>query len=141
MNGAEAREVFAKARVARLATLTPDGAPHIVPICFALDGDVIYSAIDDKPKSTTHPQRLRNINSDARVAVLADHYDERWEELWWVRADGRARVVSAGEQAVALLAQRYEQYRARPPRGAMIVIDVERWSGWRHPPATERAPS
>ena len=74
MNEAEAREAFAKARVARLATLTPDGAPHIVPICFAVDGDVIYSAIDHKPKRTTHLQRLRNINCDARVAVLAEGY-------------------------------------------------------------------
>jgi PPOX class probable F420-dependent enzyme len=130
MNEAEARETFAKARVARLATLNPDGGPHIVPICFAVDGDVIYSAIDHKPKRSAHPRRLRNIMRDARVAVLADHYDDHWETLWWVRADGRARVVSAGEQAVALLARRYEQYRERPPRGEMIVIDVARWSGW-----------
>ena len=130
MNETEAREAFATARVARLATLTLDGAAHIVPICFAVDGDVIYSAIDHKPKRTTHPKRLRNINRDARVAVLADHYDDHWENLWWIRADGRARVVSAGEQAVALLARRYEQYRERPPRGEMIVIDVTRWSGW-----------
>ena len=130
MNESEAREAFAKARVARLATLSPHGAPHIVPICFAVDGDVIYSAIDHKPKRSAHPQRLRNIMRDARVAVLADHYDDRWENLWWIRADGRARVVSAGEQAVALLARRYEQYREQPPRGEMIVIDVTRWSGW-----------
>lgn len=139
MNEAEAREAFARARVARLATLTPPGAPHIVPICFALDGDVIYSAIDDKPKRTADLQRLRNISSDARATVLVDHYDDHWEQLWWVRADGRARVVSAGEQAIALLARRYEQYRTRPPRGAMIVIDVERWSGWGNPVATDRA--
>ena len=131
MNAAEAREAFASARVARLATITPAGAPHIVPICFALHGDVIFSAIDHKPKRTSHPQRLSNISSEARVAVLADHYDEDWEKLWWVRADGRARVVSAGEQAIALLARRYEQYRERPPRGEVIVIDVLRWSGWR----------
>jgi PPOX class probable F420-dependent enzyme len=130
MNEAEAREAFAKARVARLATLNPDGSPHIVPICFAVDGDVIYSAIDHKRKRGTHLQRLRNINRDGRVAILADHYDEHWEHLWWIRADGRARVVSAGEQAVALLARRYEQYRERPPRGEMIVVDVARWSGW-----------
>lgn len=136
MNQAEARETFAKARVARLATLAPDGAPHIVPICFALEGDVIYSAIDHKPKRSAHPQRLRNIICDSRVAVLADHYDDRWENLWWARADGRARVVSAGEHAVALLMRRYEQYRQRPPRGEMIVIDVERWSGWENPAGT-----
>jgi PPOX class probable F420-dependent enzyme len=130
MNEAEARERFAKARVARLATLNPDGAPHLVPICFAVDGDVIYSAIDDKPKRSAHPQRLRNINRDGRVTVLADDYDEDWQKLWWIRADGRARAVSAGEQAVALLARRYEQYRERPPRGEMIVIHVARWSGW-----------
>ena len=133
MNEAEARETFAKARVARLATLTPHGAPHIVPICFAVDGDVIYSAIDHKPKRTPHPRRLRNINRDARVAVLADHYDDHWENLWWVRADGRGRVVSAGEQAIALLARRYAQYRERPPRGEMIVIEVASWSGWGNP--------
>ena len=136
MNEAEARETFAKARVARLATLTPNGAPHIVPICFAVDGDVIYSAIDHKPKRSAHPQRLRNINRDARVAALADHYDDDWENLWWVRADGRARVVSAGEQAVALLARRYEQYHERPPRGEMIVVDIARWSGWSSRAAT-----
>jgi PPOX class probable F420-dependent enzyme len=136
MNEAEAREVFATVRIARLATLNPDGAPHIVPICFAVDGDVIYSAIDHKPKRSAHPQRLRNILRDERVAILADHYDDHWENLWWVRADGRARVVSAGEQAVALLARRYEQYRERPPRGEMIVVDVARWSGWSSRAAT-----
>ena len=133
MNETEAREAFATARVARLATLTLDGAAHIVPICFAVDGDVIYSAIDHKPKRTTHPQRLRNINRDGRVSVLADRYDDRWENLWWVRADGRGRVVSAGEQAIALLARRYAQYRERPPRGEMIVIEVASWSGWGNP--------
>ena len=133
MNESEAREAFAKARVARLATLTPDGAPHIVPICFAVDGDVIYSAIDHKPKRSSHPRRLRNIMCDARVAILADHYDDKWENLWWIRADGLARVVSAGEQAVALLARRYEQYRQQPPRGEMIVIEVASWSGWGNP--------
>lgn len=135
MNETEARAVFANARVARLATLTPGGAPHIVPICFALDDDVIYSAIDDKPKRTKDLQRLHNVASDARVAVLADHYDESWEELWWVRADGRARVVSADEHAIALLARRYEQYREHLPRGDLIVIDVQRWSSWGNPPA------
>jgi PPOX class probable F420-dependent enzyme len=133
MTQAQAREAFARARVARLATLTPSGAPHIVPICFAVERDLIYSAIDEKPKRTPHPQRLRNIDHDARVAVLADHYDDNWERLWWVRADGRARVVSANEHVIALLAGRYEQYRERPPRGETITIDVERWSGWGNP--------
>ena len=106
MKEGEAREAFAKARVARLATLTPDGAPHIVPICFAVDGDVIYSAIDHKPKRTTHPQRLRNINCDARVAVLADHYDDHWENLWWIRADGHARVDRQHHEDHAVLVRR-----------------------------------
>jgi PPOX class probable F420-dependent enzyme len=136
MNETDAREAFARARVARLATITPDGAPHIVPICFAVQGNVIYSAIDHKPKRSAHPQRLRNINRDGGVAVLADYYDDQWEDLWWVRADGRARVVSAGEQAIALLAHRYEQYHEHPPRGEMIVIDVAKWSGWGNPAGT-----
>src|SRR5947207_9112063 len=86
----EARRRFAAAVVARLATVTPDGRPHIVPVTFAVDGDVIYSAVDAKPKTTTRLARLRNIAAEPRVAVLADHYQADWDRLWWARADGAA---------------------------------------------------
>ena len=130
----EARALFATARVARLATVGRDARPHLVPIVFALAGDAIYSAVDAKPKRTTALKRLANIARNPRVALLADHYDDAdWGALWWVRADGVARVVEGAdaERAIALLRERYEQYRADPPRGPVLAIAVERWSGWR----------
>jgi PPOX class probable F420-dependent enzyme len=128
-----ARELFASAAVARLATVGADGAPHLVPLCFAVVGDVVYSAVDDKPKRTTELARLANIAAEPRVALLADHYDGDWTRLWWVRADGHARIVTAAdERALALgaLAAAYTQYAVRPPQGPVIGIEVRRWSGW-----------
>jgi PPOX class probable F420-dependent enzyme len=128
-----ARELFAAAAVARLATVGADGAPHLVPVCFAVDGDVVYSAVDDKPKRTTDLARLANIAADPRVALLADHYEDDWTRLWWARADGHARIVTAAdERALALeaLAAAYTQYAARPPQGPLIGVEVHRWSGW-----------
>src|SRR5215472_5832016 len=90
----EARRRFGSARVARLATVTPDGRPHIVPVTFAVDGEMIYTAVDAKPKSTTDLRRLDNMRAHPDVAVLADHYADDWTELWWVRADGRAEIVA-----------------------------------------------
>ncbi len=137
MNAAEARERFASARVARLATVAVAGTPHLVPICFAmLSADVIASAVDHKPKRTASLQRLANIEANPCVALLADSWSEDWSQLWWARADGLARVVGSGEapqlreRAAAELALKYPQYGARPPSGELIVIDVQRWSGW-----------
>ena len=125
-----ARERFATARVARLATTGADG-PHIVPIVFALAGDTIYHAVDQKPKRTTALKRLANLRADPRASVLADAYDEDWRRLWWVRADGTARILEPGHaEAIELLAQRYEQYREAPPQGPVVAIDVSRWSQW-----------
>ncbi len=131
MGPAEARERFARAAVARLASVGPDGRPHIVPIVFALEGETIYSVVDEKPKRSIRLKRIENLREHAAAAVLADFYDEDWARLWWVRADGRARVLDPGEQeaarAVALLAARYPQQRAA---GAVLAVDVERWTGW-----------
>jgi PPOX class probable F420-dependent enzyme len=127
----DARRLFAEARVARLATVTEAGRPHVVPVTFAVHGGHIYIAVDAKPKTTRNLRRLRNIRGDPRVAVLADHYDEDWASLWWVRADGLAVIEEDQIEApVALLAARYRQYRDNPPRGPVIDITVERWSGW-----------
>jgi len=133
-----ARERFAAARVARLATAGADGVPHLVPIVFALDGDVLYSAVDAKPKRTASLRRLANVAANPAVAVLADHYDEDWSALWWVRADGRGRVLTRDDPAVAaeveqalhLLEGRYAQYRQAPPPGPVLRVTVTRWSGW-----------
>jgi PPOX class probable F420-dependent enzyme len=128
-----ARQLLASARVARLATVTPDGRPHIVPVTFAVDGDHIYTAVDAKPKTTRDLQRLRNIQATGHAAVLADHYDDDWAALWWARADGQAGLI--GETRLmagplALLAGRYPQYREAAPAGPVIDIQVRLWTGW-----------
>ena len=134
MTEEEARRLFATAEVARLATVGPDGRPHVVPIVFAVAGDTIYSAVDHKPKRTTALKRLANVVENPSVAVLADHYERDWRRLWWVRADGTGRVLEPGDEearsAVALLADRYPQYRERPPAGPVLAVDVKRWTGW-----------
>lgn len=129
----EARDRFAAARVARLATTGRDGQPHVVPITFAVDGDRVYTAVDHKPKTTTNLRRLRNIADNPRVALLTDHYTEDWGKLWWVRVDGRASIITedlATRRPLDLLAERYEQYRDARPAGPVIVIDASRWTGW-----------
>ena len=132
MTPAEARERFAAARVARLATADAGGRPHLVPVVFAVDGDRVYTVVDAKPKRTTALRRLRNVAENPWVALLVDHYDDTdWDALWWVRAEGRGRVVEAdapeARRAVDLLRARYPQQVAV---GAVLAVDVDRWSGW-----------
>jgi PPOX class probable F420-dependent enzyme len=124
-------ELFATARVARLATVDATGAPHVVPMVFAVVGDRIHTAVDSKPKRTRALRRLANIAAEPRVTVLADHYDEDWTRLWWVRADGTARVHDGDAEALAALTARYPQYREAAPAGPFIEITVARWSSWR----------
>ncbi|MEV4343197.1 TIGR03668 family PPOX class F420-dependent oxidoreductase [Actinoplanes sp. NPDC049596] len=121
---------FGTAPVARLATVGPDGAPHLVPIVFALTGNVIVSAVDGKPKTTRALKRLRNIAAEPRVSVLADHYDADWTNLWWVRADGAARVRDDAPPGLPALIAKYQQYREAPPAGPYLEITVERWVAW-----------
>ena len=132
MSPGEARERFAAGRVARLGTADSSGRPHLVPVVFAVDGDRVYSAVDAKPKRTQALKRLANVRENPAVTLLVDHYDDAdWDALWWVRADGRGRVLESdhpeAERAVALLRERYPQQRGA---GAVLVVDVERWSGW-----------
>jgi PPOX class probable F420-dependent enzyme len=138
VEAADARARLAGARVAHLATAGADGRPHVVPMTFALLGDAtLVSAVDHKPKRTTALRRLANIAANPQVAVLADHYAEDWTQLWWVRADGTARVNGPEEEpdlrgrALTALSERYPPYRDHPPAGPLVVIDVTRWSGWR----------
>jgi len=131
----EARRRFAAAQVASLATITPDGFPHVVPITFALEGERIYSIVDAvKPKSSQSPARLRNIEANPRVSILVDEYRDEWSQLWWVRADGIARSVADGpgwEWAIGILRAKYRQYQAVGLEfGPAMIVDVERWIGW-----------
>jgi PPOX class probable F420-dependent enzyme len=129
----EARRRFAQARSARLATVSASGQPHLVPVTFAVDQDMIYTAIDAKPKSTRLLRRLSNIGANPAVCLLADHYADDWSQLWWARADGTAAVVSDPAEMAApigLLTERYRQYKADPPQGPVIAVQVSRWQGW-----------
>jgi PPOX class probable F420-dependent enzyme len=105
-----------------------------VPITFALEGSRIVTAVDHKPKRSTRLKRLDNIAAEPRVAVLADHYEEDWSRLWWVRADGTAVLVEPDDprhqEAATLLAAKYEAYRQHPVAGAVIDIRVSGWSAW-----------
>jgi PPOX class probable F420-dependent enzyme len=112
-----------------------DGQPHLVPVTFAVDGDgdLIYTAVDYKPKKSASLHRLRNIRENPRVALLADYYDDDWNALWWVRVDGWASVVEDErglQDPLDALAERYPQYREKRPPGPAIVIQADRWKGW-----------
>jgi PPOX class probable F420-dependent enzyme len=143
LDGARCRELLATARVGRLATVRPDGRPHVVPCCFAVSGSRVWTAVDAKPKSTARLQRLANVRSHPWASLLVDHYEDDWDALWWVRVDGPAAVVEAGggggadadakrdrEEALAALAAKYPQYAAAPPDGPVVGLAVERISGW-----------
>jgi PPOX class probable F420-dependent enzyme len=130
---ARCRAHLAAARVGRLATVRPDGRPHVVVCCFAVEGDWVWTAVDAKPKSGAPLQRVANVRAHPRASLLVDHYEEDWDRLWWVRVDGAAAVLEIGneeERAIAALTARYPQYeRARPP-GPVIAITIERITGW-----------
>lgn len=121
------------ARVGRLATMTPESRPHVVPCCFVLDGDTVWSAVDAKPKTTLALRRLGNVQVHPTVSLLVDHYEEDWDQLWWVRLDGDARVLSASDEreaALDRLAAKYAQYVERRPPGPVIAITVSAWRSW-----------
>ena len=128
------REYVDAARVARLATVRPDGRPHVVPITFACAAPgVVVTAVDHKPKRTTDLQRLRNIESHPEVSLLIDHYDEDWTALWWLRIDATARVVREEPERTALigaLVEKYAVYAGRPPAGPVIAMSVHTVTSW-----------
>ncbi|GAA4891268.1 TIGR03668 family PPOX class F420-dependent oxidoreductase [Actinomycetospora straminea] len=129
----DARRRFAAARVARLATVSGDGQPHLVPVVFAVEQDTVLMAVDQKPKRHRDLKRLRNVDDDPAVSLLVDHYDDDWSTLWWVRADGTASVSDAEPvlaRVRAALGERYPQHREDPPEGPAITVEVGRWSGW-----------
>jgi PPOX class probable F420-dependent enzyme len=130
----DARRRVAGARVARLATVRPDGTPHVVPVTFALlDDDRVVTAVDAKPKTTPRLQRLANIETESRVALLVDHYDDDWQQLWWVRLDGSARVVREEPERgrmIEPLLMKYGQYADAQPTGPVVVVDVSDVRYW-----------
>ncbi len=129
------RARFAQAPTARLASVTPGGKPHLVPVVFAVNSDVVYTAVDAKPKKTRNLRRLTNIEHNPNVSLLVDHYDDDWTQLWWVRADGTATihrdgaVVDAGYDA---LKAKYRQYQTVSLDGPVIAVTVQSWAAWHY---------
>ena len=133
--GEDERAFLEGRRVAHLATADAAGAPHVVPVCFALAGDSVYIAIDRKPKSGRPLKRLRNIAGNPQVVLTADRYDdEDWSRLRWVMLRGRAALLERGaehDEAQRLLRARYRQYRAMDLAPLpVIAIRIERVAGW-----------
>ncbi len=133
MKHGEALRLLDGARRAILGTSRADGRPHLVPIVFARAGSELVTAVDHKPKRTTRLVRLENLAADPRASVLADHYDEDWSQLWWVRVDGTARIVKPDEsehrRAVAPLVAKYPQYEGKS-LGTAILITIHGVTGW-----------
>ena len=126
-------------RVAHLATADGTGAPHVIPICYALVGDAFYFVVDNKPKrSRTGLKRLRNIAANPRVALVIDDYDDQdWTRLAYLLVGGRAARVDDREEyadALEALRSRYSQYRGMPlafDTHPMIRITAEHVHTWR----------
>lgn len=129
----DAAAMFAESPVAMLATSGPDGAPHIVPVVFAVHGDVVHTAVDAKRKSTQRLRRLANIEANPQVSMLVDHYEDDWAGLWWVRADGVASIHYSGDAMAtgySLLRRKYLQYQRIALDGPVVTVQVQRWSSW-----------
>ena len=133
MDTGEMRRRVGEARSGVLSTVTADGWPHAVPCCFFLKGNVVYSAVDAKPKSTLALRRLDNLAANPTACLLVDCYDDDWSKLWWIRVDGTARVLVDGDErdhGLDLLAAKYPQYRETRPPGPVIALDVSAWRSW-----------
>ncbi len=129
-------ELADQGRLGHLATITPAGFPHVVPVVFTVVGGRVVTPIDWKPKTGKTLQRIANLEANPAVSLVVDHYEEDWAKLWWVRMDGSATLHHEGarrDEAIAALESKYQQYRDRPLDGPVILIDVDRVTFW---PAT-----
>ena len=134
MEHGDAFDRVSAARVARLATADAGGVPHVVPVVFVVEGETFYWTVDAKPKRSRRLKRIDNIEANPNVDVIVDHYEEDWTRVWWVRLSGTARILADGPErgtALASLSRKYSQYRADPPSGPVVAIDVLRWTSWR----------
>ncbi len=134
LDPADAKGRLAASPVAHLATAGRDGRPHVVPCTFAVDDlGRITIGIDNKPKTTMNLRRLKNIDENPQVSLIADDYDDDWNQLWWARADGTAAIERSGAGHQAhwnLLKIKYPQYSGQVLKGPTILVTVESWSGW-----------
>jgi PPOX class probable F420-dependent enzyme len=128
-----ARALLESCHVARLGLLDDGGHPRVLPVTYALAGDQIWSAIDQKPKrSDTEPARIRFLRRDPRVALTVDRYSDDWDQLAWVQVLGEVEILAATEAPDALeaLSVKYPQYREAPPPGPLLSLTPERCLFW-----------
>lgn len=128
-------ELLQGARRATLGTIARDGRPRLVPVCFVLVDGVVWTPLDEKPKSVLDPRslaRVRDIQRDARVTLLVDRWSEDWSDLGWLRLDGRAELVeTAGPTVVAALRAKYPQYADHDLESRPVIrIAIDRSTGW-----------
>ena len=129
------RRFLSRRKVGHLATADRGGAPHVVPVCFAIEGDALYITVDEKPKRADVPlKRLRNIAENPSAAVVVDRYDDDWTRLGWVMLRGVAEILASGpehDRAQALLRERYPQYRTMALDGLpVLALRIARATGW-----------
>ncbi|HEV3376892.1 MAG TPA: hypothetical protein VG126_06400 [Thermoleophilaceae bacterium] len=125
-----AAEMLSAERVARLALLDEEDLPRVLPVTFAVWQGAVWSAIDRKPKRTAEPARVRRLRRRPEAALLVDRYDDDWSRLAWVELRGSVSIEPVGP-ALNALAERYDQYRAEPPPGPLLRLEVERAAWWR----------
>jgi PPOX class probable F420-dependent enzyme len=129
----EMRRRVDEGRVGRIATVSPGGRPHVVPFVYVLQDETLYSSVDAKPKRSPDLRRIRNLRANPAVEVVVDHYEEPWDEIWWVRMHGHGEVLESGperDRALGLLGAKYPDYRDSPPQGAVVAVRIDRWRGW-----------
>ena len=128
-----ARELLHCERVGRLAFLDDRDWPRVLPVTYAVLGDSVWSAIDEKPKRAAEPARVRYLRRRPEAALCVDRYSDDWSRLAWVQLLGRIDVLSVGDSPKGLeaLAARYEPYRERTPPGPLLRLSAERALSWR----------
>src|SRR3954447_14410109 len=128
-----ANDLLKSERVGRLGLLDEEGGPRVLPVTFAVADGRIWSAIDQKPKRTGEPARLRFLRRDPRAALTVDRYSDDWEELAWVQVLGRVRIVELpeGEGGLEALKEKYLQYREEAPPGPLLALKAKRYLWWR----------
>jgi PPOX class probable F420-dependent enzyme len=139
-----ARELLESERVARLAYVDDEDRPRVLPVTFAVYGDAVWSAIDDKPKRRREPARVAYLRRRPSAALLVDVYDDDWTRLAWVQLLGTVEVIplkptrrdgdpggGGPAPALAALAVKYEQYASRTPPGPLLRLNVDDTRQWR----------
>jgi PPOX class probable F420-dependent enzyme len=130
-----AAELLEKARVARMGMLDEQGAPRVLPMTFALAGDRLWSAVDEKPKRNPGEElaRVRFLRTDPRAALTVDRYSDDWAGLAWVQVLGEVAISAAADAAEGLdaLIEKYPQYSESPPPGPLLELAPKRCLFWR----------